>query len=188
MGRAERQPHPAGQRTHAARDAARSPSDLLESDDSGDHWTFGQGARRCCRNQEQMEPEFKALVDVLCSCLAQAEDTAHSLHGWMRNTDLDPSGSPNWMSECRMDVAGTALQAPARICQHCWQVGNQRAGSLDAAAIWPHWKRTSVRRWLHSWQRRSASQAQAHQGGAANWPRPSPRPCKVLACKAAVLK
>jgi DNA repair protein RecN (Recombination protein N) len=37
-----------------------------------------------------VEPEFQGLVDVLSSSLAQAEDAAHSLHSYLRKTDLDP--------------------------------------------------------------------------------------------------
>jgi DNA repair protein RecN (Recombination protein N) len=38
----------------------------------------------------QYEPEFHALADVLASAQAQAEDVAHSLHSYLRKTDLDP--------------------------------------------------------------------------------------------------
>jgi DNA repair protein RecN (Recombination protein N) len=39
----------------------------------------------------QYEPEFKALAEVLVSAQAQAEDVAHSLHSYLRKTDLDPA-------------------------------------------------------------------------------------------------
>ena len=39
----------------------------------------------------QFEPEFIALADVLTSAQAQAEDVAHSLHTYLRKTDLDPA-------------------------------------------------------------------------------------------------
>ena len=39
----------------------------------------------------QFEPEFNALAEVLVSAQAQAEDVAHSLHAYLRKTDLDPA-------------------------------------------------------------------------------------------------
>jgi DNA repair protein RecN (Recombination protein N) len=39
----------------------------------------------------QFEPEFNALAEVLVSAQAQAEDVAHSLHSYLRKTDLDPA-------------------------------------------------------------------------------------------------
>jgi DNA repair protein RecN (Recombination protein N) len=38
----------------------------------------------------QYEPEFSAMAEVLVSAQAQAEDVAHSLHTYLRKTDLDP--------------------------------------------------------------------------------------------------
>ncbi|MCO4087635.1 MAG: DNA repair protein RecN [Limnohabitans sp.] len=38
----------------------------------------------------QYEAEFNALAEVLASAQAQAEDVAHSLHSYLRKTDLDP--------------------------------------------------------------------------------------------------
>ncbi|WP_293751114.1 DNA repair protein RecN [Limnohabitans sp. Rim8] len=38
----------------------------------------------------QYEAEFHALAEVLVSAQAQAEDVAHSLHSYLRKTDLDP--------------------------------------------------------------------------------------------------
>ncbi|MEQ1536414.1 MAG: DNA repair protein RecN [Burkholderiaceae bacterium] len=37
-----------------------------------------------------IEPEFKALADVLASNLAQLEDAAHSLNSYLRKTELEP--------------------------------------------------------------------------------------------------
>jgi DNA repair protein RecN (Recombination protein N) len=42
------------------------------------------------QGQEHLEPEFRAIAEVLSSSLAQAEDAAHSLHAYLRKTDLDP--------------------------------------------------------------------------------------------------
>jgi DNA repair protein RecN (Recombination protein N) len=37
-----------------------------------------------------VDPEFRALAEVLAASLAQAEDAVHSLHSWLRRTDPDP--------------------------------------------------------------------------------------------------
>ena len=42
--------------------------------------------------QSHIEPEFQVLADQLATCLAQAEDAAHSLQAWLRRADLDPQG------------------------------------------------------------------------------------------------
>ncbi|MCW5651436.1 MAG: DNA repair protein RecN [Ramlibacter sp.] len=70
-------------------DATQGAAELLEGDDSGALRHLAQ-ARDLLQNQEHLAPEFKGLADVLASSLAQAEDAAHSLHAWLRRTDLDP--------------------------------------------------------------------------------------------------
>ena len=40
--------------------------------------------------QEHIEPQFKAINDVLASALAQTEDAVHSLHGYARHAELEP--------------------------------------------------------------------------------------------------
>lgn len=40
--------------------------------------------------QQHIEPQFKAITDVLGSALAQAEDAVHSLHGYARHAELEP--------------------------------------------------------------------------------------------------
>ena len=47
-------------------------------------------AQAALSRHAQVEPAFKALVEVLASSVAQAEDAAHSLHQYLRKTDLDP--------------------------------------------------------------------------------------------------
>ena len=47
-------------------------------------------AHNALQNREHIEPEFKALADVLSSTLAQLEDAAHSLNSYLRNTELEP--------------------------------------------------------------------------------------------------
>jgi len=40
----------------------------------------------------RVEPQFQSLVDQLASAQTQAEDAAHTLHAYLRKTDLDPQG------------------------------------------------------------------------------------------------
>ncbi len=71
-------------------DAAQQAVDALESDDGG----ATRALTRACaalQAQEHLEPEFRTLAEVIASSLAQAEDAAHSLHTYLRKTDLDPA-------------------------------------------------------------------------------------------------
>jgi len=71
-------------------DAAQAALDTLEAEDSGATSALAR-ARAALQAQEHLEPEFQALAEVIASCLAQAEDAAHSLHAYLRKTDLDPA-------------------------------------------------------------------------------------------------
>ena len=42
------------------------------------------------QNQEHIEPEFKALTELLNTALAQMEDAVHSLRGYARHAELEP--------------------------------------------------------------------------------------------------
>ncbi|VWX57266.1 DNA repair protein RecN [Burkholderiales bacterium 8X] len=70
-------------------EAAEAASLALEDDDHGALAALHRamtGLQGC----EHIEPEFKALGDVLASAIAQASDAAHSLHGYLREADTDP--------------------------------------------------------------------------------------------------
>ena len=73
-------------------DAAHSALTALEEDDKGNNSavTLLARAHTALQDQENLEAEFKALAEILASSLAQAEDAAHSLHSYLRKTDLDP--------------------------------------------------------------------------------------------------
>jgi DNA repair protein RecN (Recombination protein N) len=70
-------------------EAAQGAIDALEGDDSGAARSLSQ-AMTLLQAQEHVEPAFRELAEVLASSLAQAEDAAHSLHGYLRKTELDP--------------------------------------------------------------------------------------------------
>jgi DNA repair protein RecN (Recombination protein N) len=71
-------------------DAARAALEALETEHG--HGASAQllQALVALQNQEHLEPLFKEVTGVLTSCMTQAEDAAHSLHTYLRNTELDP--------------------------------------------------------------------------------------------------
>jgi DNA repair protein RecN (Recombination protein N) len=70
-------------------DAAQGALEALEGDEAGATRGLNQ-ALTGLQAHEHLEPEFKALAEVLASSLAQAEDATHSLHSYLRKTELDP--------------------------------------------------------------------------------------------------
>jgi DNA repair protein RecN (Recombination protein N) len=70
-------------------DAAEGACSALEDDDSGALAALSR-AVTLLQNCEHIEPEFKALGEVLASSVAQASDAAHSLHSYLRQADTDP--------------------------------------------------------------------------------------------------
>ena len=70
-------------------DAAQGALDALEGEDGSATHAL-DGARQLLQNQEHLEPEFKSLVEVLNSSLAQVQDSVHTLRAYLRRTDLDP--------------------------------------------------------------------------------------------------
>ena len=72
-------------------DGANQSTLLLEGDDEGGALRQLSRAIQTLQSLGQFEPEFNALAEVLVSAQAQAEDVAHSLHTYLRKTDLDPA-------------------------------------------------------------------------------------------------
>ena len=78
----------------ALMEGANQGTALLEGEDNGgDGGALRQLSRavQTLQSLGQFEPEFNALAEVLISAQAQAEDVAHSLHTYLRKTDLDPA-------------------------------------------------------------------------------------------------
>ncbi len=71
-------------------DAAEGAREALEGDEAGALAALGRAAA-LLQDREHIEPEFKALGEVLASSLAQASDAAHSLHAYLRHADADPA-------------------------------------------------------------------------------------------------
>ncbi len=70
-------------------DASQGALAALEGEDGSASQTLG-GAVQLLQNQEHLEPEFRSLVEVLNSSLAQVQDSVHTLRAYLRRTDLDP--------------------------------------------------------------------------------------------------
>jgi len=106
----------------------------LSADEAGATLSLAH-AQQALLAQSDIEPEFQMLADQLATCLAQAEDAAHSLQAWLRRSDLDPQGLDEldarlglWVS-----LARRYKRAPAELpgLYASWQSELQK---LDAAA------------------------------------------------------
>jgi DNA repair protein RecN (Recombination protein N) len=74
-------------------EAAQTAFSALQDDESGSGADVISGlvkAHSALEARAHIEPEFKALADVLASNLAQLEDAAHSLNSYLRKTELEP--------------------------------------------------------------------------------------------------
>jgi DNA repair protein RecN (Recombination protein N) len=119
-------------------DGANQSTVLLEGGDSdSDGGALRQLSRaiQTLQSLGQYEPEFKALAEVLVSAQAQAEDVAHSLHSYLRKTDLDPQHLAQlderiglWLSLARR-YKKTPAELPLSL-----QAWRQELAQLDAAA------------------------------------------------------
>ena len=71
------------------RDAVQAALDALQESEHNASSLLGR-ALTVLQGHEHIEPQFKALTEVLGSALAQTEDTVHSLHGYARHAELEP--------------------------------------------------------------------------------------------------
>ena len=115
-------------------DGAQGSLAALEDDDAGALTALSR-ARSALQNQEHLEPEFRSLAEVLASALAQAEDAAHTLNGYLRKTELDPERLKEldermalWLSLARR-YKRTPAELPALLAS--WR---EELTKLDAAA------------------------------------------------------
>lgn len=119
-------------------DGANQGTVLLEG---GDNDSDGGALRQLSRAIQTLqslgrfEPEFNALSEVLASAQAQAEDVAHSLHAYLRKTDVDPAQLAQldermglWLSLARR-YKKTPDELPLSL-----QVWRKELAQLDAAA------------------------------------------------------
>ena len=113
-------------------EAAEGARTALEDDEQGALVALNR-ALSLLQGCEHIEPEFKALSDVLASSVAQAADAAHSLHGYLRHADTDPRQLAEldermglWMSLARR-YKRTPAELPTLLAS--WQADLQ---ALDA--------------------------------------------------------
>lgn len=115
-------------------EAAQAALQALQGEDGSATIALSQ-AQTLLQAQEHVEPAFAELAQVLASSLAQAEDAAHTLHAYLRKTDLDPQRLAEldermslWMSLSRR-YKRTPPELPALLAT--W---NEELAKLDAAA------------------------------------------------------
>jgi DNA repair protein RecN (Recombination protein N) len=115
-------------------DAAHGALKALEDEDSSALGGLNT-AHQLLQHEEHLEPVFKGLTEVLASSLAQAEDAVHSLHSYLRKTELDPQRLAEldermalWMSLARR-YKRAPQELPGLLAS--WQ---EELGRLDAAA------------------------------------------------------
>ena len=115
-------------------DTASQALQALEDDESGALAGLAR-AQTSLAGQAHIDPEFQVLSDVLASSLAQAEDAVHTLHSYLRKTELDPSRLAEldervalWLSLARR-YKRTAPELPALLAG--WK---EELSRLDAAA------------------------------------------------------
>jgi DNA repair protein RecN (Recombination protein N) len=115
-------------------EAAQAAIEALEADEAGATQRLSQ-AQAVLQAQVHVEPAFAELAQVLASSLAQTEDAAHSLHAYLRKTDLDPQRLEEldtrmslWMSLARR-YKRTPPELPGLLAS--WR---QELAKLDAAA------------------------------------------------------
>ncbi len=99
--------HTRASNAQALMDAAENARTALEDDEVGALPALNR-ALALLQGCEHIEPEFKVLAEVLASSVAQASDAAHSLHGYLRHSDIDPQSLAEldermgtWMSLAR---------------------------------------------------------------------------------------
>ena len=119
----------------ALMDGANLTCVLLEGEDDGGALRQLSRAIQTLQSLGQFEPEFNELAEVLASAQAQAEDVAHSLHSYLRKTDLDPQHLAQldermglWLS-----LARRFKKTPDELPQILWDWRHELT-QLDAAA------------------------------------------------------
>lgn len=120
--------------TQSLRDTVQAALDVLEESEQNASSLLGR-ALALLQAHQHIEPQFKALIDVLGSALAQTADAVHSLHGYARHAELEPQRLQAlderlsmWISIARR-YKRTPAQLPEMLMS--WRVELQ---ALDAAS------------------------------------------------------
>lgn len=119
---------------HTLMEAAQGALATLEEEEAGAQSSLTR-AVTLLQSQEQLEPAFRDLADILSSSLAQTSDVIRSLQAYLRHTDLDPDRLADldarlsqWMTLARRYKRQPA-ELPALL--QSWKAELQK---LDAAA------------------------------------------------------
>jgi DNA repair protein RecN (Recombination protein N) len=85
--------------------------------------------------QEHIEPEFAGLNSILASAQAQLEDVAHSLHGWLRKTELEPERLAALDERLSLWVSlARRFKCPPVELPAAWLAWQAELSALDAAS------------------------------------------------------
>jgi DNA repair protein RecN (Recombination protein N) len=120
-------------------EGAQTALDKLQDDDMGALVAL-QAALQSLQNQEHVEQQFRGPSEVLASCVAQVEDTVHTLRAYLRKTEPDPQRLTEldarialWMS-----LARRYKRSPDELAQSLitWKADRVRLeASADLAAL-----------------------------------------------------
>ncbi len=115
-------------------DAAQGALQSLDDDEHSALTALNSACQRL-QQQEQHEPHFRELAEVLASSLAQVEDTVHALRSYLHRTEPDPQrlGQLDERLAQWLSLARRYKRSPAELEQllASWQ---EELARLDAAA------------------------------------------------------
>ena len=114
-------------------DAAQSALQSLDDDEHSAVVAL-HGACQQMQAQEQHEPQFRELAEVLASSLAQVEDAVHSLRSYLHRTEPDPQRSSRISRKSRY-WCGVAFSSPQSSMTSNWVLASflRREGRLPSA-------------------------------------------------------
>ena len=148
VGRAVGQPHARCRNAQALIDAAEGARERARRRRRRRAGRAERAPSTLLQDCEHIEPEFKALGEVLASSVAQAADAAHSLHGYLRQADTDPETLAEldermglWMSLARRYKRHARRTAGA-----AGRLAGRTAGARCRRATSTRWSAPSKRR------------------------------------------
>jgi DNA repair protein RecN (Recombination protein N) len=146
-------------------EAAQAALAALDEDHGSATFRLGKAYAEI-QKQEHIEPEFKALSEVLASSLAQTEDCARTLRAYLRKTEPDPD-SLNLLDQrlaLWMSLARRYKRAPDELPTLLLQWRSELA-TLDAAADLHSIEQALDQAWL-DYQREAQELSQARSRAA----------------------
>ena len=168
----------------ALREAVQTAVDALQEADENAISLLGR-AINALQNQEHIEPEFKGLTEVLNTAWRKWKTPCIHCAAMPGMPSWSRSGWPNWMNAWPCGSAWRVATSGCRQnCPNCWPPGRLNCKSSMKQPTWLSLKKPKPRH--DSAYLREASQISGLRSKSApRWPRPSPRPCRAWACRAA---